>query len=152
MKQIHHLWLTVYCKLEDNEKDILENLKKFLPFDLKKEKIIISRQKATIKKDERDVIIFKVHMEKASHTNAFIKHLNTLLDEGQKRLIIKQKESRLDENHHFFLRFDKDELIKNNEFFLTDKGNCYHLRMTLAAYPTTRVNSLKLVEKIFTSS
>jgi RNA binding exosome subunit len=150
MKQIHHLWLSVYCKPEDNEKDILENLRKFFPFNIEDEKLKIERQKANIIKEERDIIIFEVHLEKTSHTNAFLKHLNEILNDSQKQLIIKQKESRLDADHHFFLRFDKDKLIENNQFFITDKGNCYHMKMTIAAFPTTRENALKAVEKLFT--
>ncbi len=56
----------------------------------------------------------------------------------------------MDEHHHFFIRFDKDKLIENNEFFITDKGNCYHIKMTIAAFPTTRENALKAIEKLFT--
>ena len=149
MKQLHNIWLTVYCKPEDNEKDILENLRKFFPFDLEEEKLKIERHSA-MSIEERKIIIFQVHLEKTKHINKFIKHLNEILNKEQKELLLKQKESRLDNENHFFIRFDKDKLIDENSFFITDKGKCYHLKMSIAAFPTTRENALKVVEEIFT--
>ena len=149
MKKIHHIWLTVHSKPEDNETKVLTNLKKFIPLNLGDEKIEIQITKATSVK-ERIVKIFQVHLEKTRHINLFIKNLNNILTEKQKQLLIKQEESRLDNENHFFLRFDKDILINENRFFITDKGNCYHIKMSIAAYPTTRQNALKIVKKIFT--
>lgn len=148
MLQIHHIWITIYCKPEDNEEDILENFRKFLPFNLEEEKIKIERHSAASVK-ERKIIIFQVHLGKTRHINKFIQHLNKILNQQQKELLLKQKESRLDEGNHFFVRFDKDKLIQENRFFITDKGNCYHLKMSIAAFPITRENALRVVEEIF---
>jgi RNA binding exosome subunit len=148
MRQIHHIWITVYSKPEDAEAEVEKGLIKFLPFNLEEEKIAIERQTAE-GFEERRIIILKAHLEKARHINRFIENLNGLLDEGQKRLIVKQKESRLDLENHFFLRFDKDKLIKESSFFITDSGNCYHIKMSLAPFPSKRENALKIVEEIF---
>lgn len=149
MKQIHHIWLTVYCKPEDNEKTILGNLLKFLPFDLEEQKLTINRKKAT-SVEEREIIIFQVHLEKQRHIKEFIRNLNEIINEEQKELLLRQKESRLDTGNHFFIRFDKERL-KENEFFITDKGNCFHIKMSIAAFPTTRDRALKVVEEIFSN-
>ena len=29
----------------------------------------------------------------------------------------------------FFLRFDKDEYIRNDKLMLTDSGNCFHIKI-----------------------
>ena len=78
-----------------------------------------------------------------------MEHLNEILKEEQKSLLLKQKESRLDIENLFFMRFDKEKLIKDNIYFLTDKGNCFHVKMSIAAYPTTRKNAMKIVEDLF---
>ena len=148
MRLIHHLWLTVYCKPEDRKEDILKSLRKFIPFVLEDEKIKIQRKTVDIIHD-RKVIIFQVHLQKQAHLSKFIKHLNKTLTEDQKRLILKQKESRLDNDNHFFLRFDKKKLVEKNILHITDKGNCYHLKFSIAAFPTTRQAALKSIEQIF---
>lgn len=148
MKNIHHIWLTVYSKPEDNESEIIENLKKFISFDLEEEKININRKSAA-SVEERKIVIFQIHLEKSRHINQFVKDLNSMLKPEQKELLLNQKESRLDSENHFFIRFDKDKLLKENKFFITDKGNCYHLKMSIAAFPSTRENALKVVEAIF---
>ncbi len=148
MKNIHHIWLTVYSKPEDNESEIIENLKKFISFNLEKEKVNISRKSAA-SVEERKIVIFQIHLEKSRHINQFVKDLNSMLKPEQKELLLNQKESRLDSENHFFIRFDKDKLLKENKFFITDKGNCYHLKMSIAAFPSTRENALKVVKAIF---
>jgi RNA binding exosome subunit len=148
MKKLHHIWLTVYCKPEDDEDRIVENLRKFFPFQLEDEKIRIDRRSA-VGFEERRIVIFQVHLEKTRHVNQFVSKLNDTLNDSQRELLLKQEESRLDSDNHFFIRFDKDKLIEEGRFFITDKGNCYHLKMSIAAYPGTREYALKVVEEIF---
>ena len=149
MKKIHHIWLTVHSKPEDNEELILNNLKKFFPFNLEEENIKINTKKATSVK-ERIIAVLQVHLEKTRHINSFLKNLNSILTDEQKQLLITQVESRLDEGNHFFIRFDKDILINENRFYITDKGNCYHLKMSIATFPTTREKALKIIKELFT--
>jgi RNA binding exosome subunit len=148
MKLLHHIWLTVYSKPEDKEEGIIQNMKKFLPFDLDNEKIKIEQTVVT-SEDERKISILQIHLEKIRHISQFIDNLNLNLNDEQKQLLLRQKESRLDSKNHFLIRFDKDRLIKDNEFFITDCGNCYHIKMSVAAFPTTRENALKIIEQIF---
>jgi RNA binding exosome subunit len=148
MRLVHNIVVTVYSRPEDNEEVVLSGLKKLLPFDLDNEKIRIERTIAD-GFENRKIVIFRVLLDKVRHINALTNLLKENLDEGQKRLILKQKESRLDEHNHFFLRFDKDKLARENIFFLTDTGNCYHIKMSIAAFPTTRENALNVVEQLF---
>jgi len=148
MKKVHHIWITVYCKPEDDESTILENLNNFFPFDLKEEKIPVKR-KSAMSIEERKIVIFQVHLDKQRHIKKWIPKLNEILGGDQKKLLLKQIESRLDEGNHFFLRFDKKKLIEEQKFLLTDHGNCFHIKMSIAAFPTSRDSSLEVVKKIF---
>ena len=47
------------------------------------------------------------------------------------------------------MRFDKDELIKNNNLVLTDKGNCFHVKISIAAFPKKRKIALENIHNIF---
>jgi len=148
MKLAHNVAVTVYCKPEDNEEEVVSNLRKLFPFELEKEKIQLSRKKAT-SFEERVISIFQVMLKKDSHINKFLEHLNKQLSTEQRELLIRQRESRLDPENLFFLRIDKEILIKEDRRFITEYGNCYHIRISIAAFPTTRENALAVVEKIF---
>jgi len=113
-----------YEKNSEDDKLILNKFLQLFPFGLKDEKILLNRVNASGFED-RKITIFDVTLEKEKHTNIFLDNLIKNLDEGQKKRVLEQLESRLDDNLDFFLRFDKSEYLKNNKFALTDSGNCY---------------------------
>ncbi|MEK6869752.1 MAG: RNA-binding domain-containing protein, partial [Nanoarchaeota archaeon] len=126
-------------------------LKKFLqlfPFSLKDEKIELKKSNAEGFED-KNIAIFEVTLEKEKHTTQFIENLVKNLDEEQKNLILKQMESRLDNELNFFLRFDKDEYLKNSKLVLIDSGNCFHIMISVAAFPRKREIALGIVKSIF---
>ena len=144
----HNICLNVFCKPEENIELITKKLLLLVPFNLKKEKIELKKRTA-IGFNEKKIIILELYLEKESHTNLFLKNLAKNLTNEQKSLIKKQAESRLDSELNFFLRLDKSKLINENKLWLTDKGDCYHIRIKIAAFPHKREVALKTVEKIF---
>ncbi len=145
MKFVHTVKITVFSKDEVN---LLSPLLSFFPFNLEKEKIKVEKTAADGLEDKK-IMVYKVILTKERHTNQFIKHLIERLDDKQKELISGQLESRLDNELNFFLRFDKDELIKENKLKLTDTGNCFHIKMSIAAFPAKRENALAVVKEMF---
>jgi len=145
MKFAHLIRITVFSKDEDN---VLNSLLSFFPFNLEKEKIKIEKTIADGFENKK-IGVYKVTLTKEKHTNQFINSLIKRLDDEQKALISKQLESRLDNELNLFLRFDKDELIKENKLKLTDKGNCFHIKMSIAAFPAKREIALDIVRELF---
>jgi len=47
----------------------------------------------------------------------------------------------------FFIRLDKAKLLEEDAFWITDCGNCFHIKITLASFPKTRDAALKVVQK-----
>jgi RNA binding exosome subunit len=146
MKLANSIKMTVFAKPEENEEKIREKLINFFSFSLEEEKIPIKRSKAT-SFNQRQIAIYEVELFKERHTNAFLKLLNSKLD-AQQRCMLLSQENRLDDNLDFFIRFSKDHLL-NNEFMLTDSGDCYHIRISIAAFPRKREAALDVVKKIF---
>jgi len=144
----HNICITVFCKPKDNTELIAKKLLLLVPFDNKKEKIELKKTNAT-GFNEKKITILEIYLEKESHTNLFLKNLAKNLADEQKLLIKRQAESRLDDELNFFLRLDKSKLINENKLWLTDKGDCYHIRIKIAAFPHKREAALKTVEKIF---
>ena len=150
MKIAHQIKIKVfsYEKNSDDERLIHNKFLQFFPFSLKDEKIEL---KTTPAKgfSEKKITVFDVTLAKEKHINKFLKNLAGNLDEEQKKLILSQSESRLDNNLDFFLRFDKGEYLKNNKLRLTDSGNCFHIEMSIAAFPKTKEVGLEVVKSIF---
>jgi len=145
---VHNMCITVFCKPEENIEIITKKLLFLVPFNLEKEKIELKKTKA-IGFNEKKIVILKIYLKKEFHINLFLTNLSKNLTDEQKSLIIKQADSRLDNELNFFLRFDKSKLINEDKLWLTDKGDCYHIRMKIAAFPHKREVASKTIEKIF---
>ena len=147
MKLIHRVYIHVFIKEGENAEKIEETLKSLIPIGLEKEKITINRQSAAGLEDKK-IIIEEIILEKQRHINKFLNHLLTNLTNKQKELLLMQAESRLDDELHFFIRLDKDKLL-NNEFEITDSGNCFHIKLSIAAFPAKREVGLEIINTIF---
>jgi RNA binding exosome subunit len=148
MKLIHKAILTVFAKEDEDEEAIKQTLISLVPFNLEEEKIELQQQTATSFK-EKKIRVFKIELEKTAHTNAFMKKLLNDLTPDLKKLLLRQAESRLDKRLHFFIRFDKLNLITYKKLLITDSGECFHLELSIAAFPSKREVALEIIEKIF---
>ena len=146
MKIIHFVELRVFCKENEDEEKIKQKLTELVPFDLYSEKVDILEE--TVDGLEGNKFqIYKIVLSKSQHTKKFIKDFISKFSDKQIKLLKEQIESRLDEGLHFFIRLDKDKLLNDN-ISITDTGNCFHIRITLALYPAKREPALELINKI----
>ncbi len=143
----HSVAIRVFCGEEENESEIVNGLKSLLPFDLKKEKIAIQKQTAFGFSDRR-IVIFEVILTKNRYVKAFLDNLLPKISATDKQMLLRQLESRVDGEANFFVRFDKETLAKRNEMLVTDSGNCYHIRIKMAAYPSNKETAIKLLRKL----
>src|SRR3989338_749243 len=150
MKLAHQIKAKVfsYEKNSEDDKLVLDTFLLMFPFDLKEEKIKLDKTNAT-GFGENKIAIFEVALEKEKHTSKFLENLAKNIDKDQKNLILAQLESRLDDNLDFFLRFDKSEYLKNNKLKLTGSGNCFHIMISVAAFPRKREIALDILKRAF---
>ena len=147
MKYAHSIRLNVFSYENENSGIILESFLKFFPFSLKENKVEL--KKATAQGfNESTITIFEAVLTKTNLINQFLDFILSNLDKKQKELILKQIESRLDDNLDFFIRFDKEEWMNNNKLELTDSGKCFHLKINVAAFPRKRKVGLKIVKEL----
>ncbi|MBW2987740.1 hypothetical protein KY336_04275, partial [Candidatus Woesearchaeota archaeon] len=106
------------------------------------------QEKKAESENEPTINQFTVILEKQKMIKDFLSNLIGKLSEEQKNLIVAQAETRLNDEMQFFLRFDKVKFL-SDELWLVDHGECVHIRMTLACYPHSRENALKIVEELF---
>jgi RNA binding exosome subunit len=153
MKYCHTITLTVFVRSEDIAENpninglVNSKIKEMLPLNWEKEKIDYKQTKAE-GLSGNTIIIHELKMHKEKETNTFLKELISHLSNEQKNIIISEKESRLDENDDFFIRLEGTKLLKGI-YELTTSGNCFHIKMNIAAFPKKREVALKIIEEIF---
>ena len=148
MKYAHSIKLTVFSYENENVQNILDAFLKFFPFNLEENKVELKKTEAK-GTTESNITIFEVVLTKTNLINQFLDFILDNLSDEQKQTLLRQIESRLDENLDFFIRFDKEEWIKNNKLELTDSGKCFHLKINVAAFPRKREVGLKIINELF---
>ena len=148
MRYAHSLKLTAFSYEQENSHDILNSFIKFFPFSLEENKIPLKKSFATGFSDKK-IEILEIKITKQNLINHFLKNLLSNLDENTKKIILGQLESRLDSNLDFFLRFDKNSWISERKLKLTDTGKCFHLKISVAAFPKKREVALNILKNLF---
>lgn len=151
MKYLNNAVLSVFAKpAEEDIAAVKKALVELAPFSLAEEHIELKEETAQ-GFNEQQIKIFTITLIKEAHTNAFLRALLNRLTKEQKELLLRQRESRVDNELRFFIRFDKDKWIADRRLFMTDSGNCFHVKMQIAAFPARRPDALAVVEKIFST-
>ena len=109
---------------------------------LDKEKININEEKS-IGFNDRPIYILTILLSKQNHLKKCIENIKDQLGKKQLEIIIDQKESRLDQNLHFFIRIDKHELIDEFAEHHPEKSS-YVAREILALAPNDTTSDLHL--------
>ncbi len=147
MKLANYAKINVFVKENENEEEIRQKLLSLLPFSPEDEKIRIERTTAT-GFNEAKIIILEIELEKDKHLNNFIFFIAEKLSKDQKALIRRQAELRIDAEFNFFIRLDKEKLLED-KYWITDSGNCFHIKINIACFPRKREKAIKLIEEIF---
>lgn len=151
MKYAHSIRLTAFSYESEDGKSILDALLKFFPFSIEKNKVILKKTEATGFNDKK-IKIFEITLAKGNLVGQFLKNLLNNMDKNQKQQILGQAESRLDKNLDFFIRFDKESWIKDEKLILTDSGKCFHLKISIAAFPKKREVALNVLRSLFSKN
>ena len=146
-KLAHNVKLSVFAREGEEDPVKIESaMHELIPFeDLDKEKLKIERTIATGAKDNK-IFIFELILTRNSQVNRFLDHLKQNLSHDQRELLISQAPTRLDKEMNFFIRIDKRKLIEEKRFWITDSGNCFHIKLTIAAYPANKQNGLEIIK------
>ena len=151
MKLANIIEIKVFSHEGEFNEEVKKGLLDLVGLDIDKEKIKLSESVAKGRHEgEEDITIFEVILEKQRHTNQFLKHFIENLGE-QKKTVLEQIDSRLDEEMNFFIRLDKEKMTVG-EYKLTDSGNCYHTRINVAAFPHKREVAKEVIKEMFNIS
>ncbi len=146
MKEFHSITTTVFSKDDETFEEIKDSLTKFYPFNLDKEKIKIDIKKA-IGFEDKPIKILTIKIEKQNLIKQFAEKLLKMLTQGQKDQLIDELNTRVDEKGNFYLRFDKKTWFEEEKLFITELGNCYHIKFKIAAYPCDKEKAITLMKR-----
>jgi len=143
----HTLIIEVFVLPGEDIKTIKEKFLGLFPFELEEEEIPLE-QKTAIGFNEQKIKIFRVTLSKRRYIKKFLLDLIENLEKETKNVILNQAERRLDENFNFFLRFDKNRLLNEKEYRLTERGNCIFIKFKIAAFPKNKENALAIIKEL----
>ena len=142
-KLIHSIQITILEKNEDDLEKKYDVLLFIFPADYKKECIDINHENFEgLQKNTIHSISLTTTKER--HNKSLSESLFSKLSDEIKKQLLDQIDSRLDDQGNFYIRFDKQELMKKS-FQLTDSGNCVHIKIKMAAFPAKREQFKKSV-------
>ena len=147
-KKLNNVEIRVFSRPDEKPEDILSGLKELLFVDFEKEKLKIGKQKATGAFDDL-ISIYTLFFDKQRHIKVFLDVLKKKLNKQQKELFQKQAESRLNDKNKFYIRIDKKNWLESREIWIVSSGPCYHITFTVASYPATRENGIKVIKGLF---
>jgi len=145
MKLAHNIELRIFVKENDIEEHILKKVHEIFPYDEFKKENIEFESKISEGFEDKKIKVITVFTKRQRHATKILTNLMHNLKQEQKDILLKQLESRLDEKLHFYIRLDKDKLL-NNIYELTDSGNCFWIKICVAAYPHKREIAIDLVK------
>lgn len=145
MRLANNAEIRVFAKEGEDVQEITGKLKVLLGFDPEKEKVEL-RDRAAEGFEERKIHIISAYFDKERQLSAFLSGLSEKLG-NEKETLLEQVDSRTDDNLDFFIRLDKEMLLKG-KYVLTDSGNCYHIKISLAAFPKKKEKAEGIVKKI----
>jgi RNA binding exosome subunit len=132
----HNVKISVFAYEEENANRIKSTLISLCPFNLEEQKVTVGETVALGATDKK-IIIYEIYFDKQRNIRKFVQNLHDRLSADEQELLRGQRSSRLDEEMNFFIRLDKEKLM-NGELNITDGGKCFHIRLTIAAYPKSR--------------
>jgi len=148
MKIAHLIKVSVFSHEDEEESEIKKGFLSLFPFNLDEEKIGLNERKVK-GLEQKMLYTFEAELKKDRHINAFLKNLIDGISSEDKERIIRQAESRLNDELDFYLRFDIKEYLANKKFKLVEHGHCFHIKISVAAFPAKREKALNIVKELF---
>lgn len=147
MKLVHNINISVFIKEFDDEEKSAKTLVALLPDNFEEEKIKIEEEKIKIHEGD-NLKIFRVKTDKNRHNKEIIDKLKEYLGKEQCEMLSKD-ESRIDDEGNLYIRIDRTALEDKGEAIIVDHGNCYHIKIMLAAFPKNKKRAIEVAKKLF---
>ncbi len=140
----HSITVEIFVQPGENLDRIKLKFLSLFPFNVKEEKIELY-EKSVMGFNNKIIKVLRIDLLKNRHIKVFLTNLFNQLDGDTKNKIKNQAKKRLDQNLNFYLRFDKYNLLDKNLYKLTDQGDCFYIKIKIAAFPKNESNALIII-------
>ena len=147
MKLFHNIIVSVFIKPEEDYDLIKAKFLSLFPFDLDEIKIPIMEKNASTF-NERKIKIVEVKLVRNKIVSQFMEHIKEKMSEGDRSMILRQLDNRIDEELNFFFRFSKKRMLED-KFVVVDHGDCFHLKCHVVSYPKRKEKAIKSLIDFF---
>lgn len=144
----HTVVIEVFVKEGEDLERIKNRFLDFIPFDLKEENVSLNQRTGTGFSQQK-IRTLEIILTKQRHIKQFLKNLVDLLTEETQQRILYEAKRRLDQELYFYLRFDKKQFLEEEKLTLTNEGDCFYLKMKIAAFPQKENIALNIIQSIF---
>jgi RNA binding exosome subunit len=162
---LHHVTITVFGKPHDDLPAVLKGLDAVSPVPtatlLEQEKNYDGERPNTVHyrlpdveltvqqtpSDEGTLTIYTLFFKRMAWVNAFARQVVAAMTPEEHKEYGSAPETLLDSDARFSLRLDK-ELLMQGKVVLTDDGNCYQVKASVAAYPKNDEQILETVKRM----
>ncbi len=145
MKLAHYLAARVLCSKTDAEKTS-SALKELLSSGNSHSEIPVTESPG---EEPTQLVLLSSFLKKESDINHLLKYIIKNISAKDRELIADEAEMRVDDHLDFFIRLDKEAWILGRKIILTTLGDCFHLTISLAAFPKRKDRAVALVRQIF---
>ena len=145
-KCVHNITMKVFEKETDQIQKCLSVFKHMIPVDFEKEKIPIHHEKA----DgffQKTIHILKIKTEKNRHNMVMLNTVFSHLSADDRKRVTREILTRIDDDGFFYIRLDKESLFQK-KYRITESGDCFHMKIKLAAFPASTDAYLKAATQL----
>ena len=146
MKLFHNIEVNIFIKPEEDYDSLKKGFIGLFPFDLTKERVKINEMSASTFHD-RKIKIVEVRLTKDRHMIELFDDVKEKLSEADKKMLVKQIDSRIDDELCFFFRLSRKKLIEDNKYVVVDHGDCYHFKCHIATYPRNKEKAKGMIKE-----
>jgi hypothetical protein len=148
MRYIHNVTVSVFMAEDEDTADAYAIFYALLPdIDFEKEKVSVEIAKAE-GFDHKIIYFCSLKTHKQRHNKLVVETVFAALSKQDRQKLYRERESRMDDEGSFYLRLEKNAL-QEGLYRLTDEGDCFHMKIKLAAYPKTKENALSMFDQLW---
>jgi RNA binding exosome subunit len=92
--------------------------------------------------EERKIIVLEGTLKKQKLTELMLKKIVEKLNDEDRKILYLTADTRIDEDNRLYIRLDK-EALKENNYILTDTGDCFRMSFQITTYPKNRETAIK---------
>ena len=148
-KLVHNISVNVFEKDPEQIDESLMVFHRLLPLDFKKEKIEVQHEKVE-GFYKKIIYILTLKTEKNRHNTLVLDSIFSHLSSMDIQRLASELPTRIDDNGFFYIRLDKQSLLKN-EYKITEKGDCFHVKIKLVSFPACFEGYLKTATTLLSS-